>query len=195
MLFGVLSALRFQGAFHIVALTRRLASTNLFCTSLLFILCTSVQLSLIQANATDEQSVLRAVKEATEANGIIHILVANHGVFPSRSVPLWELDRSQWERTLAINLTGTFLFCKAFCLQIRDHIRREQNANSADSYHESEREGFDGRAVGERRTGKGKGKQFLCSRIILIGSTAGIFGEVLLLSSNPVPFVAFLPST
>lgn len=56
------------------------------------------------------------VKKALERFGRIDILVNNAAKF-SRNltvrVPCWELDPEEWEKTIAVNLTGVFLCCRA----------------------------------------------------------------------------------
>lgn len=44
--------------------------------------------------------------------GAVDVLVANSGV-AGPSGPLWELDPADWERTMAVNVTGVFLSCRA----------------------------------------------------------------------------------
>lgn len=43
----------------------------------------------------------------------LDIIVNNSGI-GGPSAPLWEVDRADWEETIAVNLTGTYLICKAF---------------------------------------------------------------------------------
>lgn len=60
-----------------------------------------------QADVTDETQVRRAFAACREANGPIAILVNNAGI--AESAPLARTDLALWERTIATNLTGTFL--------------------------------------------------------------------------------------
>jgi NAD(P)-dependent dehydrogenase (short-subunit alcohol dehydrogenase family) len=43
----------------------------------------------------------------------VDVLVNNSGI-GGPSAPLWEVDAADWHETVAVNLTGTFLICKAF---------------------------------------------------------------------------------
>jgi NAD(P)-dependent dehydrogenase (short-subunit alcohol dehydrogenase family) len=60
-----------------------------------------------QADVTDEEQVHRAFAAARKANGAIEILVNNSGI--AESAPLKRTDLAMWQRTIATNLTGTFL--------------------------------------------------------------------------------------
>jgi NAD(P)-dependent dehydrogenase (short-subunit alcohol dehydrogenase family) len=62
-------------------------------------------------DVTDEDSVERAVAEATERHGPISILVNNAGVAPS--APLLKTSRAEFDRVIATNLTGAFLCARA----------------------------------------------------------------------------------
>ncbi|HKV42437.1 MAG TPA: SDR family oxidoreductase, partial [Blastocatellia bacterium] len=59
----------------------------------------------------DEPGVERLVAAASAAFGPADILVNNAGIIGPTG-PLFQLDINEWERTLAINLTGAFLCAK-----------------------------------------------------------------------------------
>ncbi|MFO8193109.1 MAG: 3-oxoacyl-ACP reductase family protein [Bacillota bacterium] len=63
------------------------------------------------ADVADEESVGIMVREAKEKMGRIDILVNNAGGSPGPA-PLTQFSLAAWEKTLAINLTGTFLCCR-----------------------------------------------------------------------------------
>ena len=69
------------------------------------------------ADVAQRDEVERALAEAVARLGRLDILVANAGV------TLWadflDLDDATWERTLGINLRGTFLTCQAAARQFR----------------------------------------------------------------------------
>jgi len=60
-----------------------------------------------QADVTDEVQVHRAFEACREANGSIEILVNNSGI--AESAPIARTGTAMWNRTIATNLTGTFL--------------------------------------------------------------------------------------
>lgn len=63
------------------------------------------------ADVTDPASVERLVREALGAFGKIDILVNNAGASPGPA-PLAQFTLAAWEKTVAVNLTGTFLCCR-----------------------------------------------------------------------------------
>jgi 2-dehydro-3-deoxy-L-rhamnonate dehydrogenase (NAD+) len=65
-----------------------------------------------QVDVTEEPSVTAAVDHVLTTYGRLDILVNNAGVQGPIS-PLLEVSLDQWQETLAINLTGTFLCSKA----------------------------------------------------------------------------------
>jgi NAD(P)-dependent dehydrogenase (short-subunit alcohol dehydrogenase family) len=66
----------------------------------------------IQANVADEEQVKAMVDRVVKEFGTIDILVNNAGV-SQPLVPLVEQDTADFDRTIAINLRGTYLCCKA----------------------------------------------------------------------------------
>ena len=85
------------------------------------------------------------MKLAIDKFGTIHILIANHGMFPSESVSLKDMSLEQFKNTIDVNLNGIFLFT-------REWLR---NLESAKNRHE----------------------ELTNINCVIIGSTAGIFGE------------------
>ena len=69
---------------------------------------------LARADLTDEAEVDRLFADAREALGTVEVCAAVAGVYPSEDVPTWELDLARFERTVALNLTATFLTARAF---------------------------------------------------------------------------------
>jgi NAD(P)-dependent dehydrogenase (short-subunit alcohol dehydrogenase family) len=61
----------------------------------------------VAGDVTDEAQVRRAFAECRTANGAVDILVNNSGI--AESAPLARTDLDLWNRTIATNLTGTFL--------------------------------------------------------------------------------------
>jgi 2-dehydro-3-deoxy-D-gluconate 5-dehydrogenase len=68
------------------------------------------QAAAFELDVCDEASVERAVRGVVERFGRIDILVNNAGDVNRKSV--MELERSDWDRVMAINLTGPFLCTK-----------------------------------------------------------------------------------
>lgn len=94
----------------------------------------------LRADLRDELEVDRMFEYCDEALGGLDGLVVNAGVWPATDVGLDQMSLEQWNDTLAVNLTGAFLCCRAF---LRG-LRRKPREHAA---------------------------------IVLIGSTAGLFGE------------------
>jgi len=107
------------------------------------------QTFLIQADATQELSVIDCFKAAHQRFGVCHILIANHAIYETKSVSIDQMSLTQWQRMVDISLTGVFLFCREFCKQLRCY---------ADKLSSEER------------------KQAHAS-IVIIGATSGKFGE------------------
>jgi 2-dehydro-3-deoxy-L-rhamnonate dehydrogenase (NAD+) len=53
-----------------------------------------------------------AVREAVAAVGVVDVLINAAGVV-GPNAPLWQVDASDWSRTMEVNVTGTFTMCKA----------------------------------------------------------------------------------
>ena len=65
----------------------------------------------IAADVTQQDETEAMVEQARAAHGPIDILIANAGA--AESSPATKLDGAQWQRMLAVNLTGAFLTVKA----------------------------------------------------------------------------------
>ncbi|KAK5136807.1 hypothetical protein LTR08_002103 [Meristemomyces frigidus] len=75
----------------------------------------------IQADVRDEASVDSLLQRAAEQNGgPVSVLIVNHGIWPSNNAPIADMGLSQWQNTLAVNLTGPFLLCRAYLRTLRD---------------------------------------------------------------------------
>lgn len=69
------------------------------------------QAVVVPCDVGDENDVLRLMDIASETgNGQIDVLVCAAGV--ARIAPFEQLSLADWEQTLRVNLTGTFLCCK-----------------------------------------------------------------------------------
>jgi 3-oxoacyl-[acyl-carrier protein] reductase len=71
-----------------------------------------------QADLTREEEVERLFAEVREALGGLDVCVAVAGIWPEEDVPLWKLSLDRWQRTLAANLTATFLTARGFLREV-----------------------------------------------------------------------------
>ena len=67
---------------------------------------------VVTADVSDEASVEALVAATVEAHGGIDVLCNNAGVLDSMS-PIEDVSTAEWQRTIAINLTGPFLVTRA----------------------------------------------------------------------------------
>lgn len=74
----------------------------------------------LQADVRDEQSVSQLLAEAEQQNGgPVSVLVVNHGIWPENETSIADMDLSQWNNTVAVDLTGPFLLCRAYLRALR----------------------------------------------------------------------------
>ena len=66
----------------------------------------------ITANIRNENDVKKVVEQTVEKFGKLDILVNNAGILP-KIKQLHEIDESEWNDVLDVNLTGQFRFAKA----------------------------------------------------------------------------------
>jgi 3-oxoacyl-[acyl-carrier protein] reductase len=98
----------------------------------------AVESLVVRADLRDEAQVRALFAEAGRRFGRVDTLVANAGIWCEKNVPIADMSLSQWQETMATDLTSVFLCCREF-LQL---ARIQQQGN-----------------------------------IVIIGSTAGVFGE------------------
>ncbi len=73
----------------------------------------------VQLDITSADSVRQAVGQALAWKGRIDILVNNAGI-AGRAAPLWEQTEEDWQRIIAINMTGLFHCCRAVIAHMRE---------------------------------------------------------------------------
>jgi len=98
-------------------------------------------------NGTDEQAVIKSVEESCARFGLINVCIINHAIFVDEDIPIWDMSLTQWQRTIDVNLTSYFLYSREWCRQLK---RLKSTVNDIDN---------------------------LNANLILIGSSAGQFGE------------------
>lgn len=68
-------------------------------------------------DVSEEDSVDRFAAELRTRGAEVHALVNNSGI-AGPSKPLWEVEPSQWDETMDVNLRGVYLCCRAFVPQM-----------------------------------------------------------------------------
>lgn len=83
----------------------------------------AVQSVSIGADITREEDVARLFTEAIHAFGRVDVLVVNAGIWIAEPVPVQAMSLEQWQQTLAVDLTGAFLCCRAFLGHLAEQPR------------------------------------------------------------------------
>jgi NAD(P)-dependent dehydrogenase (short-subunit alcohol dehydrogenase family) len=68
---------------------------------------------VVPTDIRQEESVRNLVEQATSTYRRVDILVNNSGI-GGPTATLWEIAPADWEGTFAVNVTGTYLCCRAF---------------------------------------------------------------------------------
>lgn len=64
------------------------------------------------ADVSDAEQVDAMARRVLEELGRVDVLVCNSGI-AGPTAPLWEVAQADWEEVLSVNVTGTFLCCRA----------------------------------------------------------------------------------
>jgi 3-oxoacyl-[acyl-carrier protein] reductase len=80
------------------------------------------------ADLTLEAEVERLFAEIEAGLGPVDVLIANAGLWPWDDTPLEQMTLKQWNSTLAVNLTSTFLTVREFCRGIVRHKLTDPSA-------------------------------------------------------------------
>ena len=74
----------------------------------------------LYADVSEEDSVNEVARKTVERFGKIDILVNNAGIFADvNKKPFYDLSLKEWDKIVKVNLTGTFLCCKAVYPQMK----------------------------------------------------------------------------
>jgi NAD(P)-dependent dehydrogenase (short-subunit alcohol dehydrogenase family) len=86
----------------------------------------------VEVDVASEQSAGAMVEAALVAFGRLDVLVNNAAVYAGlRRRPFWELDASEWDRVMAVNLKGPWLCAKACAPHLRERGGAIVNVSSA----------------------------------------------------------------
>ena len=70
------------------------------------------QTTAMQLDVTAEADVVTGIRSAADSHGGRLDLVINLAAELDRATPVWELPKDVWDRSLEVQLTGTFLVCR-----------------------------------------------------------------------------------
>lgn len=83
----------------------------------------------VKANVLNENEIINAIRKSIERFGSIHSIIINHGIWIEDTVPLAEMTLTQWNKTLGINLTGSFLFAREYLKQLENLTGNVENVS------------------------------------------------------------------
>jgi NAD(P)-dependent dehydrogenase (short-subunit alcohol dehydrogenase family) len=66
----------------------------------------------VQADVREPEQVAAMARRVLDDQGKVDVLVCNSGI-AGPTAPLWQIAPDEWEQTLSVNVTGTFLCCRA----------------------------------------------------------------------------------
>ncbi len=74
--------------------------------------CGAENCRAVQSDLSTTEAARQLVSTAIAAFGHLDILVANHGIWPPKDVPIDQMSDEQWHRTIAVNLDSVFALVK-----------------------------------------------------------------------------------
>ena len=81
----------------------------------------------VQADVSQSDDVNAAVEKVISTFSRVDILVNNAGI-AGRTLPLTDLEETDWDTVISVNLTGVFLCCKAVIAPMIAQVRGEKVA-------------------------------------------------------------------
>ncbi|KAG1894586.1 NAD-P-binding protein [Suillus fuscotomentosus] len=79
------------------------------------LLASNTNLQHVQANLSEEQAVVTMFKSlSTMPHGPVQVVVINHAISHSLAVPIARMTLDQWNTTMTVNLTSSFLVCREY---------------------------------------------------------------------------------
>lgn len=79
------------------------------------------RLSIVKVDVRSESEVVFLFKEANKVFGRVDATVANAGIFFHEGMAINEMSVEQWQKTIAVNLTGVFLCAKHFFANLKKY--------------------------------------------------------------------------
>jgi 3-oxoacyl-[acyl-carrier protein] reductase len=67
---------------------------------------------LVQADISRVNEVQALVKQAVDYFGRLDVVVANAGIWPAADRAITELDETQWDETIRVNVNGVYYLCR-----------------------------------------------------------------------------------
>ncbi|KAG2357759.1 hypothetical protein BDR07DRAFT_1362885 [Suillus spraguei] len=79
------------------------------------LLASNTNLQHVQANLSQEQAVVAMYESlSTMPHGPVQVVVVNHAISSRLKVPIAKMTLEQWNNTITVNLTSSFLVCREY---------------------------------------------------------------------------------
>ena len=124
----------------------------------------------VQSDLSTTEAARDLVTTAVAAFGRLDILVVNHGIWPPEDMPIDQMTKEQWHRTIAVNLDSVFGLVKYAVGQMKKQ-------RGATPHHAKSEPGVDREHVPVVGTELGGRVEEPAGHIVLVSSTAGQRGE------------------